>query len=199
MKKKVIILMLTFVLAICCVAGGTLAWLTATTDTVANTFTTSDISIELTETKGEGTDKDKSFKMVPGYTIDKDPKVTVKSRSEKCYLFVKVVKSSTLDTYITYTMSDGWTSLENNDGVFYRVVDASDVDQSFDVIANNTVSVKGTVTKTDMEALDKEGAVQPTLSFTAYACQYMKNNTESFTAAEAWNQVAPKSNSETNP
>ncbi len=192
MKKKVIILMLTFVLAICCVAGGTLAWLTATTDTVANTFTTSDISIELTETKGEGTDKDKSFKMVPGYTIDKDPKVTVKSGSEKCYLFVKVVKSTTLDTYITYTMNDGWTSLENNDGVFYRVVDASDADQSFDVIANNTVSVKGTVTKTDMEALDMEGAVQPTLSFTAYACQYMKNNTESFTAAEAWNQVAPK-------
>lgn len=35
MKKKVIILMLTFVLAICCVAGGTLAWLTATTETVA--------------------------------------------------------------------------------------------------------------------------------------------------------------------
>ncbi len=199
MKKKVIILMLTFVLAICCVAGGTLAWLTATTDTVANTFTTSDISIELTETKGEGTDKDKSFKMVPGYTIDKDPKVTVKSGSEKCYLFVKVVKSTTLDTYITYTMNDGWTSLENNDGVFYRVVDASGADQSFDVIANNTVSVKGTVTKTDMEALDKEGAVQPTLSFTAYACQLMKNNDTEFTATEAWNQVAPKSNSETNP
>ena len=74
--------------------GGTIAWLTDKTDAVTNTFTTSDISIELAETKS-------NFKMVPGNTIDKDPKVTVKANSEACWLFVKIEESANLDDYIT--------------------------------------------------------------------------------------------------
>lgn len=68
------------------VIGSTLAWLTAKTDSVVNTFTPSNIDITLAETP------DVVYKMVPGSTIDKDPVATVLKGSEKCYLFVKVCR-----------------------------------------------------------------------------------------------------------
>lgn len=158
--------------------GGTIAWLTDKTDPVTNTFTTSDISIELAETKS-------NFKMVPGNTIDKDPKVTVKDGSEACWLFVKIEKSDNLDNYITYTVADGWTLL--SDGVYYREVDADSVGTEFSVLKDNKVTVKDTVTKKMMEELEAAGATQPTLTFTAYACQ--SDNVD--TAADAWKKINP--------
>lgn len=185
---KAVALLLALVLVVGGVIGGTLAWLTAQTASVQNTFTTSDIDITLTETTGT------SYKMVPGNTITKDPKVTVVANSEKCYLYVKLEKSTNFDSFMTYTMADGWTQLKdgsNNDvaGVYYRVVDASATNQVFDVLKDNQVSVKDTVTKADMNGLTS--ATYPTLTVTAYASQYMKDNTTSFTALEAWNKVNP--------
>lgn len=62
MKKRTLALLVALVLVVGCIIGGTLAWLTAKTDAVVNTFTTSDIDVTLTETEEE-------YKMVPGYTI----------------------------------------------------------------------------------------------------------------------------------
>ena len=183
---KTMILVLAVMLIVGCTIGGTLAWLTATTGEVKNTFTTSDISITLTETKG-GTNKE--FKMVPGCTIEKDPKVTVLAGSEKCYLFVKLEKSTNFDTFMTYTTASDWTALTDVENVYYRVVDASAANQAFDVLSGNTVSVKDSVTKADMNGLNQ--TTYPTLTVSAYASQYFKNNTESFTATEAWNNVNP--------
>lgn len=81
MKKKSLALLVAVVLVIGCVIGGTLAWLTDSTEQVKNTFTTSDIDITLTETTGT------EYKMVPGYTIAKDPKATVLAGSEECVPF----------------------------------------------------------------------------------------------------------------
>ena len=191
MKKKTFVLLLALVLIAGAAVGGTLAWLTDTTEAVQNTFTTSDIDITLVETTSE-------FKMVPGCTIEKDPKVTVKAGSEKCYLFVKIEKSSNFDNFMTYTVANDWKALNDtnsdgvaDDGVYYRVVEASNADQEFAVLKDNQVTVKGTVTKADMEALKAADATLPTLTFTAYASQYMKNNTEPFTAADAWTNVQP--------
>lgn len=192
MKKKTFVLLLALVLIAGAAVGGTLAWLTATTDEVTNTFTTSNIEIELDESDNL------DLKMIPGWTIAKDPKVTVKANSEKCYLFVKIEKSSNFDNFMTYEMavdSNGtaiWTELtgvNGVNGVYYRVVDASTTDQEFAVLKDNQVTVKDTVTKADMEALKAADATLPTLTFTAYASQYMKNNTAPFTAAEAWENV----------
>lgn len=99
--KKSFALILALVLVVGCVVGGTVAWLTATSDTVTNTFTTSDIKVQLKETKT-------NFKMIPGYTIEKDPKATVLAGSEECWLFVKLEKSTNFDSYLTYEMADGW-------------------------------------------------------------------------------------------
>ena len=190
MKKKSLALVLALAMIVVCVVGGTLAWLIDKTDPVKNTFTYGDINIKLEETDatvsadGSAT---KEFKMIPGYTIDKDPKVTVKAGSEKCYLFVKVAESDNFDTFMTYDMADGWTALDGVNGVYYRVVDTADMGTAYSVLANDKVTVRGDVTKTMLKDLTAD--TQPTLTFTAYACQYMKNNTEYFTAIEAWNNV----------
>ena len=183
MKKKSLALVLALAMIVVCVVGGTLAWLTATTPEVKNTFTTSDIDITLAETTGT------SYQMIPGYTIAKDPKVTVLAGSEKCYLFVKVVKSANFDTFMTYDMADGWTALDGVNGVYYRVVDTADMGTAYSVLANDRVTVRDTVTKADMNGLTE--ATQPTLTFTAYACQYNNSNGTSFTAADAWAKVNP--------
>ncbi len=187
-SSKALALTLAVMLVIGCAVGGTLAWLTDKTDAVQNTFTTSDVDIKLEET-GMQNNKN-SYKMVPGNTITKDPKVTVVAGSEKAYVFVKVETSTNFGTYMTYDMDTKWTKLtgvEGVDNVWYQVVDASTTDTELTVIKDNKVSVKGEVTKTQMDALTSEN--YPTLTVTAYACQYMKDNNTAFTAAEAWTNV----------
>lgn len=191
MKKKGLTLVLALTLLVVGVVAGTLAWLTAKSDVVTNTFTTSDIKVELTETTGT------NYKMIPGYTITKDPKATVLTGSEECYLFVKLEKSTNFDTYLTYEMADGWMELEGvADKVYYRVVDGTtnQIGTAYSVLKDDQVTVNGSVTKEQMNALDNGTAVKPTLTFTAYASQLYKNATTKFTPAEAWANVNPTTN-----
>lgn len=199
MKKKAIVAVVALVLVLCCAMGGTLAWLVDSTTEVKNTFTYGDINISLWEhelnddgltlstdvfTGAEQT----GFKMIPGNKIEKDPTVTVMADSEASWLFVKIVESDNFDDFMTYGVASGWTQLtvdaEGNaitDLIYYREVAATTADTDFAVLANDSVSVKDTVTK-DML---KDGVfVAPTLSFTAYAVQRDANIT---TAAQAWN------------
>lgn len=176
MKKKVLSIV-AVVLVLCCAIGGTLAWLTDKTDSVVNTFTVGDINIELTESENL------NLKMVPGNTITKDPKVTVKDGSEACWLFVKVEKSANFDSFMTYEMADGWTALPDVTGVYYREVAATTAATDFSVLKDNSVLVKDGVTKTMLNGLDE--TTFPTLTFTAYAVQ--KDNVAD--AATAWSKL----------
>lgn len=178
MKKKILVACLCVALAVLTIAGTTLAYLTSKTDAVVNTFTVGNIDITLAETKSD-------FKMVPGCPIEKDPVVTVRANSEACWLFVKVEKSTNLDNFITYTIDSGWTALTGVDGVYYREVPAVTADTSFAVLTGNQVAVKNTVTKAMMDALQVEGATQPTLTFTAYAIQKAGFDTATAAWAEA--------------
>ena len=190
---KMMFMILAVVLIVGISVGGTLAWLTATTTPVTNTFTTSDIDITLTETGA--TDNAKSFKMVPGYTINKDPKATVMAGSEDCYLFVKLEESANFDDFMTYDLADGWTKLPGVDGVYYRTVLTAEMGTGFSVLKDDQVTVKYTVTKGDMEALTEN--TYPTLKVTAYASQLYKSNSTAadadnkFTPADAWD-IVPK-------
>lgn len=163
MKKKSIAVVLALVLLVCCAVGGVLAWLTDTTDSIKNTFTVGNVDISLTETTGN------SYKMVPGQTIAKDPKVTVNANSEDCYLFVKVEEADNLPSFIDYSIDNDWTVLDGVDGVYYMTVTASTDDQTFSVLTGDQVTVNDDVTKTMMDELNDE--TLPTLTFTAYACQ----------------------------
>ena len=190
MKKKGLALVLALALLVIGVVGGTLAWLTAKSDTVTNTFTTSDIKVELKETTGT------QYKMIPGYELTKDPKATVLAGSEECYLFVKLEKSTSFDSYLTYTVADGWTQLtvdkdgkEITDLVYYRKVVTADIGTAYSVLAGDQVTVLGTVTKEMMNNIDNGTTVKPTLTVTAYASQFYKSAGVEFTPAEAWANI----------
>ena len=218
-SKKALAMLLSLVLVIGCVAGGTLAWLTATSNEVNNVFIKSDIGVKLEE-------KETEFKMIPGWTIDKSPRVTVTANSEDCWLFVEVTESTNLELgkYIKYAVNTnssttntdnvthgGWTqgtgTGEGGDGVptnvYYRKVTKATSDQVFAVLGNGTyefnsesyswtndeVLTKPEVTKEMMAEVTTKN--QPKLSFTAYASQLYKNNTTEFTAGQVWNNVKP--------
>lgn len=177
MKKKAIVAVVALAFVLCCVIGGTLAWLVDKTEIVVNTFTYGDINIALEESENL------DLKMIPGNTITKDPTITVEKDSEACWLFVKVEKSENFDDFMTYKMADGWTLLAGVDGVYYREVEDTLGDQEgtdFAVLKDNQVFVKNTVLKTELNDLTTE--TYPKLTFTAYAVQ--KANIE--TVEEAW-------------
>ncbi len=161
-SKKALILVAALVLIIGCGVGGTVAWLTDSTDEVVNTFTLGDVSITLAETTGT------EYKMVPGEKITKDPIITVTQGSEKCYVFVEITAGNNFSDYMTYSPATGWIQL-NASNVYYQVVDASSAEVSLPVILNNEISVKTIVTREMYEAL---GTNIPKLTFKAYAVQY---------------------------
>ena len=161
--------------------AGTLAYLSAITAPVTNTFTAGNINITLTQANIT-TDK-----ILPGATYDKNPLVTVISGSEACYLFVKldgiiggtqtasttegegdkVNSAPEFSDYLTYAIGEGWTKL--SDGIYYREVAASNADVTFSVLASeNSITAKSDCTKADYDKLDGKNL---TLSITAYAVQ----------------------------
>lgn len=197
-SSKVVALMLACVLLLGGVVGGTVAWLTAQTTEVKNTFSTSTIGVELKETTTE-------YKMIPGWTIAKDPKATVTSGSEDCYLFVKVDKSNNFDTYMDMAIDSQWTALDEtkNPGVYYIKIDEdSEKNVAYNILgegkatyenveytwADNQVLVKPTVTK---EMMTTAKSNQPTLTFTAYVHQLYQAEGAEFDAAVAWKNLNP--------
>lgn len=201
MKVKSIAMVLATLMLVVGMVSGSLAWLTANTTDVKNTFTTSDISIGLAESDNL------DLKMVPGYSITKDPKVWVNEGSEKCYLFVELVKSANYDTYLDEPeFADDWTELEdikddngNDRLIAYRAIDEDSKigkDVTYCVLKDNKVTVKGSVTKENMTSAEKN---KPELIVKAYASQLYKDGSNTFTAAEAWANIASSTPIDTEP
>ena len=106
--KKMYKAMLLVLCAVLLVAGsvmGTLAYLKAQTGTIKNTFTVGSVAITLDEALTDlygvpvsGADRipnathtdGNTYKLIPGHTYTKDPKITVSSDSENCWVFVKL-------------------------------------------------------------------------------------------------------------
>lgn len=185
---KTVLLMISAFMLVFSVVSGTLAWLVAETPSVVNTFSYGDINITLEESDtndGDNNPYTNTYRMMPGYEIEKDPVITVKKDSEDCWLFVKIEKSqapNAFDDFMEFTVADGWTPLKGVDGVYYREVAANDSDLQFPVIKDNVVKVKGEVTKEMLNKLTD----QPTLSFTAYAVQRNSEIQEIDSAEKAW-------------
>ena len=197
LSGKLVVALVAVALLAGCAIGGTVAWLTAKTDAVVNTFTYGDINITLWETKdGLHTNEkltDTSYvvnarsdlKIIPGVDLPKDPTVTVKAGSEACWLFIKVEESGTFVTdkvtYSIITDTNGWTQLTGVDNVYYREVSAVTEDTDFAILTGNKIIVKDTLTKEDIKSI----TTNPTLTFTAYAVQ--KDGIAD--AATAWSKV----------
>lgn len=186
-SSRAFIALLALVLVIGCVAGGTVAWLVATTDTVTNTFTYGNINIALAETTGT------NYKIIPGTNIAKDPKVTVAADSEACWLFVKVEETGTfVADKVTYAIANGWTQGDGTEipsNVYYREVSAEDAKTgvNYYVLAGNATYPNGVITVSADLTKENIPAANPTLKITAYAVQ--KENIT--TAADAWAKVTP--------
>ena len=197
MKKKGLALILALTLLTVGIVAGTLAWLTAKSDTVVNTFTTSDITVKLQETTGT------SYKMIPGYDLEKNPKAWVVDGSEDCYLFVKLdwanntyTSGETTKNYLTWAIANDWEPVPDETNVYYRTVTSAQMSSdngatnAYPILAGNKVTVSGDITKEQMNAFTD--ATLPKLTITAYASQLHKNATETFSASEAWKNIANK-------
>ena len=203
--KKVIVSVLSVALIVTLSVTATLAWLQDTTDPVVNTFTEGKVDIDLYETPVDGgTNKENTYKMVPGNVLSKDPTVEVLAVSEACWLFVKIEEINNIDTFLSYAIADGWTVLngtvdnaENPTAgdetiVIYRAVADTDTDQTFAVLKDNQVTVNTSVDMDDMKNLNED--TYPKLKFTAYAIQSANINDENSngtTADDAWAALNP--------
>ncbi|MDD7280766.1 SipW-dependent-type signal peptide-containing protein [Floccifex sp.] len=165
---KMMVVMMSLMLVVGLVTGGTIAWLTSKTEQVKNTFTYGDINITLAETTGD------KYTIIPGTNIEKDPKVTVQAGSEACWLFVKVDDSKWPgfkddNKKVGYAIESGWDALDGEPGVYYRFVDATDAKAgvSYSVLQNDQIIVSNELTKEEASA-----AKTATLTFQAAAVQY---------------------------
>ncbi len=190
-KRRILALVLACVLCVCIGIGGTLAWLTATTTPVVNTFTVGDINITLAETTGP------NYNFVPGDKIAKDPKVTVTANSEACYLFIHVTDANNTiadannnNKIINWAVATGWTAVDGHNGYWCREVSASATDSTFAVLTDGiaddgkdgSVTVSTEVTKEMVAGLTTN---KPTITVTAAAVQ--KDNVAD--VAAAWDKL----------
>ncbi len=148
--------------AVMLLGGGTYAYLQGETEDVVNTFNTNEVLVELDETTGS------EYEIVPGMSSEKDPTVTVNA-TVPAYVYVEVTDAT--DGLVTYELADGWTALDGVENVYYREVEASDAEQTFAVLKDNTVSYDAALANSDM--LNEDGTLKDglTLTFKASAVQ----------------------------
>lgn len=109
MKKKTLTVAIALVLVVALAVGATYAYLTASSDTVKNTFVVGGAvangDLKLFEhvanknadgsyTLGSDTTTSNKYIVMPGVNLPKDPTVTVEKASGEYYLFVEVTKGS---------------------------------------------------------------------------------------------------------
>lgn len=181
--KKAIIITAAVIVLIAVGAASTIAWLTATSSTLTNTFTVGKVDITLREPVWDSYEDNL---LVPGKALTKDPIVTVLAGSEKCYVFVKIETAPDLDAVIDYDIAAGWTALGTpNTDVYYQVAEKSANNTGLPVLANNQVAVPTTV---DAAGLAEVQTAVDTMKITAYAIQF--DYLTDATPAGAWALVS---------
>ena len=184
---KVMVMILSLMLVVGLSVGGTIAWLTAESGTVENTFTVGDITIDLKEhtlddkgalTETETTEWEYEH-IIPGDELKKDPFVKVLANSEASIVFIKVIEKNNIDVKVSdtatekaliYSVDQSWTALDGVKGVYYKNAAATGANASepMYILTGNKVEVSDYVTKTDITTMKKS---VPGLYFMAAAIQ----------------------------
>ncbi len=123
-STRSVVLTLAAIVLIAATVAGTVAYLTASSEKVENTFTVGNVEITLDEAKVDDDGKAVSpeqrveanrYHLIPGKTYDKDPTVTVKADSEDCYVRVIVtipqyaaLQTVTGNTFLPENYVEGW-------------------------------------------------------------------------------------------
>ena len=140
-KRKTIYTILAVVLVCCIAVAGTLAYLTAQTTEVKNTFTSTPTlgKIDLKEHEATANDKgvytlgtaevtSNSYKVLPGVDLPKDPFITISEKSDVAsYLYVEVVDNLGANSGLSYALTSDWTKLDvkgANGGAVYVYKDS---------------------------------------------------------------------------
>ena len=163
-KKKILLGLIFALLLIVASISLTLAYFTQTTATKANIFTVGNVSATLTEPKFDALTSEQKV-LVPGKTIEKDPKITIAANSESVYarMFVKIDTNflSILDsakgfptvktgwTLANTTVSGGYTTLEYR---YSAVVPKAATDTVLPTLFDN-VAVLSTATTAQLSAI----------------------------------------------
>ena len=188
-NKKLVTVVSAMFCAVVLVAGsiaGTIAYLTSTAQ-VTNTFTVGNVKITMVESltneygeKTSGTTDDgNEYKIIPGHTYAKDPKITVENGSEDCYLFVKVVNGISTyevgaavgDTIAEQLEANGWKLVAGKTDVWYYAKTNPNGDS---VTANTEVPTFATFTvanDADVTSLSDAQIDALDIIVTAYAIQ----------------------------
>lgn len=183
MKKKILLTALALILVCAISVLGTVAYLQKVTTPVKNTFIAAgggSLAADMTLLESEvtvdengvytltgNTTTANSYAVMPGAVLPKDPTVTIVAKtSAPAYLYVEVVSSLT-DAY-SWSMDANWTKLDGqgaNNGdlyVYNAPITGNGEDQTYNVIADNQI----TVANTDLSA---QGELA--LDFYAYLAQ----------------------------
>ena len=127
--------------------GGTVAYLTARSNTATNTFTVGSIgSLVLEETGLTAENRTNEYTVAPGVNITKDPWVSYTHSTANpvdVYVYVTIaadtpweffqnsnkyaVQSAQVEDQLSWTVAEGWTYLTTESGkqVYYRAVAAN--------------------------------------------------------------------------
>ena len=191
-SQKLTVVLLAVILVLCCTIGGTLAFLSAESGTVTNTFTVGKIEIELKEhelledgTLGAEEVTENEYKILPGATQNKDPFVRVKVGSEKCHVYVCVENSMVAEGTVVATPNidtADWIAVDTSGTkTVYRykeVVDALTAEQKLTVFT--TVTYDGEkITEKNIAELAENGVIK------LQAFAHQSENTDVATADEA--------------
>lgn len=122
-KNKKLLVLVALFLAVFAV-GGTLAYLTDTTEEKTNTFTFGKVDITLTEPTWDTTGKTAAADMAPGVEVDKDPTIKVETNSKNAFVFAKVTiptgTAGGVDDQELFTvgaLGDGWNEVTSTLGI----------------------------------------------------------------------------------
>ncbi len=193
MKKKALIVVLSAILVVGVGVAGTLAWLTASTGTITNTFKTGAIEgMTLTEVKvdenghkvpsEERVTTNQDFPLYPGAILDKDPEVVIGEGSVPCYVFVKVTNNIP-STVATLNWDANWKPVSGTTDIYVYVDDAN-APKVVDAGAAAVTLDKLFTTVTVLETWNGEFEGTPQISVKAYAHQAEVNGTATYANAE---------------
>lgn len=210
--KRAMRRMRKYLIVVACIAlvaglaiGGTVAWLVDDSEEVTNTFTSSNVNVDLQETvKGP-------FQIVPSVDLKKDPAVTVKETDVASFVFVTVTPTAdwkfnsprtftAIGGEVSCSVDEYWNYLPTEDDVYvyYKALPANSPINGQAVLAalsnsdvgGATIDVADTITLAEMQAWAKE-AQPSTMTFKAYIIQQAGFNgtEEADKALAAWNQA----------
>lgn len=179
MRKKSFVIAMALVAILAIGLAVTIAYFTDKKE-VTNTFTVGNLQIDLTETYTQGS------KLLPGTTIPKDPKVTLKAGSEDAYVFMQLKPEGNIMTFLEpIVINTSWKPVTGRTDLYvYQPGAAPEVVSAGTVLPALFTEVK-VKTGLDNAAFAAFNAAADKLTVKAFAHQAYINGALNYATAEA--------------